>query len=200
MFPLRHWITWMCSSRFPCPERVLSFHCRSHRRKAQSSESTGELAVHDLHGQVWDGVQALWIPYSPPPRTELHQNLTIQTVSSQMSGLQSGRKCISVAEALSLLFCYGCPIRLRQCILFCLLLSLSTVCSKSIHVVARVSFTPFCGCVIFHCEHGPHSAYPFSHPSHLSLSLPSSLSSRLSLCLIFCRRRDRAQHYRGDLQ
>ena len=64
MFPLRQWVTWMWSSRFPCPEGVLSFHCQCHRRYTQSSESTGEVATHDQHGQAWDGVQALWIPSS----------------------------------------------------------------------------------------------------------------------------------------
>lgn len=37
--------------------------------------------------------------HSPPPRTELHQSLTILTPSSQISGLQNCRKYISVAEA-----------------------------------------------------------------------------------------------------
>ena len=73
-----------------------------------------------------------------PPRTELHQNLTILTPSSQMSGLQICRKCLSVAEAPSLLFCYGSPSRLRQCALLHLLLLLSIMCLRCIHIVACV--------------------------------------------------------------
>ena len=41
------------------PEGVLFFHCSSHRHYAGSSESTGEAAEHDQHGQASDGVQAL---------------------------------------------------------------------------------------------------------------------------------------------
>ena len=64
MFPLRQWVTWMWSSRFTCLEGVLSFHCRSHRHEAESSESTGEAAEHDQHRQAWDRVLSLWIPSS----------------------------------------------------------------------------------------------------------------------------------------
>ena len=111
--------------------------------------------------------------HSSPPRTELHQSLTILTPSSQISGLQKCRKYISIAEAPILLFCYGSPSIPRwhpsvpgfsqrasyvqgECQDECVQGRVRPRCGGC-H-----SFTPFHGWVIFHCVDGPHYVYLFS--------------------------------------
>ena len=89
----------------------------------------------------------------PPTKNRASPEPTILTPSSQMSGLQICRKRISVAEAPSLLFCYGSPSRLRQCVLLHLLLLLSIMCLRCICIVAVselhsfswLSHIPLCG-------------------------------------------------------
>ena len=74
------------------------------------------------------------------------------------------------------------------CVLLCLLLSLSSVCSGSSHAVAcaRTSLF-FHNCVIFHCVNRPHAVYPpIIHPSTHSLIYPSiqpSIHSFINPCI-----------------
>ena len=125
----------------------------------------------------------------PPPRTELHQNLIILTPSSQMSGLQICRKCTSVAEAPSLLFCYGSPSQLRQCILLHLLLLLSSMCLRCIHIIACVRASLLFMAASYSTVSMDHillSILPFIHPSsvhpsnYVPIRHPSTHSPPLS--------------------
>ena len=50
--------------KVPLSRGGLVLLCSFHRDWAQGSESIGEVADHDQHGQAWDGVQALWVPSS----------------------------------------------------------------------------------------------------------------------------------------
>ena len=106
----------------------------------------------------------------PPTKNRASPEPTILTPSSQMSGLQICRKSISVAEAPSLLFCYGSPSRLRQCVLLHLLLLLSIMCLRCIHIVAVSelhSFSWLC--------HSPLCAWtPFCLSTHPSILHPTT--------------------------
>jgi len=123
-------------------------------------------------------VRMQWRP-RPPPRTELHQNLTIQTLSSQTSrAVGNSFLLLKPQPSISLRL----PNQAKTVCPF-VSASLTKHCVFKEHPRCSLcqSFTPFHGCVIFHCEHGPHillihfSTHPIS-----ALASPLSLSSRLS--------------------